>query len=130
MRKVEAFVEKPDAATAARYVADGYLWNSGNFMFRAEVMLRELARLEPEIRKAAKGAVDQPHLRSRFLPARRRPVRPGAEEIDRLRGDGTHRSRGGAAGRRSAGPTSAAGTRCGTPSRRMTPATSSKGRRR
>jgi mannose-1-phosphate guanylyltransferase/mannose-6-phosphate isomerase len=60
--KVEAFVEKPDAATAARYVADGYLWNSGNFMFRAEVMLRELARLEPDIRNAAKGAVD--HLTS------------------------------------------------------------------
>jgi mannose-1-phosphate guanylyltransferase / mannose-6-phosphate isomerase len=58
VRKVEAFVEKPDAPTAARYVADGYLWNSGNFMFRGEVMLRELGRLEPEIRKAAKGAVD------------------------------------------------------------------------
>jgi hypothetical protein len=28
------FVEKPDAATAARYVADGCLWNSGNFMSR------------------------------------------------------------------------------------------------
>jgi mannose-1-phosphate guanylyltransferase/mannose-6-phosphate isomerase len=56
--KVEAFVEKPDTATAARYVADGYLWNSGNFMFRAEVMLRELGRLEPDIRKAAKTAVD------------------------------------------------------------------------
>jgi mannose-1-phosphate guanylyltransferase/mannose-6-phosphate isomerase len=26
---VEAFVEKPDAATAARYIAEGYLWNSG-----------------------------------------------------------------------------------------------------
>ena len=60
--KAEAFVEKPDAATAARYVVDGYLWNSGNFMFRAEVMLRELARLEPDIRNAAKGAVD--HLTS------------------------------------------------------------------
>jgi mannose-1-phosphate guanylyltransferase len=32
---IEKFVEKPDAATAARYVAEGYLWNSGNFMFRA-----------------------------------------------------------------------------------------------
>src|SRR5512133_1364442 len=28
-RTVEAFVEKPDAATAASYVAQGYLWNSG-----------------------------------------------------------------------------------------------------
>src|SRR5437660_10261021 len=35
---VAAFVEKPDEATAARYVADGYLWNSGNFMFRADVL--------------------------------------------------------------------------------------------
>ena len=39
---VEAFVEKPDAETAARYVAEGYLWNSGNFLFRADVLLAEL----------------------------------------------------------------------------------------
>jgi mannose-1-phosphate guanylyltransferase len=32
---IERFVEKPDAETAARYLAEGYLWNSGNFMFRA-----------------------------------------------------------------------------------------------
>ena len=36
---VDAFVEKPDAETAARYVAEGYLWNSGNFLFRADVLL-------------------------------------------------------------------------------------------
>jgi mannose-1-phosphate guanylyltransferase/mannose-6-phosphate isomerase len=54
---VESFVEKPDAATADRYVASGYLWNSGNFMFRADVMLRELSRFEPEIADAAKAAV-------------------------------------------------------------------------
>ncbi len=58
VRPVEAFVEKPDAETAARYVSEGYLWNSGNFMFRAEVMLQELSRLEPAIRNAAKAAVD------------------------------------------------------------------------
>src|SRR5436853_2988244 len=28
---VQAFVEKPDIATATRYMADKYLWNSGNF---------------------------------------------------------------------------------------------------
>src|ERR1700681_4957979 len=33
VRAVEAFVEKPDATTAAGYVADRYLWNSGNFLF-------------------------------------------------------------------------------------------------
>ncbi len=58
VREVAAFVEKPDAATAAGYVRDGYLWNSGNFMFRADVMLRELARFEPAIRTAAKLAVE------------------------------------------------------------------------
>jgi mannose-1-phosphate guanylyltransferase/mannose-6-phosphate isomerase len=54
---VEAFVEKPDAATAARYVAENYLWNSGNFMFRADVMLDEIARFEPMIAEAARAAV-------------------------------------------------------------------------
>jgi mannose-1-phosphate guanylyltransferase / mannose-6-phosphate isomerase len=55
---VAAFVEKPDQATAARYVAEGYLWNSGNFLFRADRMLDELARFEPKMLEAAKAAVD------------------------------------------------------------------------
>jgi mannose-1-phosphate guanylyltransferase / mannose-6-phosphate isomerase len=45
---IEKFVEKPDAKTAERYVADGYLWNSGNFMFRAGLLLDEYRRLEPD----------------------------------------------------------------------------------
>ena len=54
---VEAFVEKPDAATAATYVADGYLWNSGNFLFHAATMLAEIERFEPAMAEAAKAAV-------------------------------------------------------------------------
>ena len=54
---VDAFVEKPDAATARRYIADRYLWNSGNFVFRADVMLSEIARFEPDIAEAAMMAV-------------------------------------------------------------------------
>src|ERR1700729_997352 len=54
---VDSFIEKPDAATASRYIADRYLWNSGNFVFRADVMLGEIARLEPDIAKAARAAV-------------------------------------------------------------------------
>ena len=54
---VEAFVEKPNPETAARYVAEGYLWNSGNFLFRAEVLLAELARFEPDIVTAVEAAV-------------------------------------------------------------------------
>lgn len=41
VRAVAKFVEKPDLATAEKYVESGYLWNSGNFMFRASVLLDE-----------------------------------------------------------------------------------------
>src|SRR5215475_3621079 len=56
-RAVEAFVEKPDAATAATYVAERYLWNSGNFLFHAATMLGEIERFEPAMAEAAKAAV-------------------------------------------------------------------------
>jgi len=54
---VAAFVEKPDVATASRYMAEGYLWNSGNFVFRTDTMRDEIARFEPAIARAAKSAV-------------------------------------------------------------------------
>ena len=54
---VKSFVEKPDTATATRYVREGYLWNSGNFLFRADVLLSELERLEPDMAAAIKAAV-------------------------------------------------------------------------
>lgn len=47
---VVSFKEKPDAATAARYVASGnYLWNSGMFVLHARAYLDELARLRPSM---------------------------------------------------------------------------------
>jgi mannose-1-phosphate guanylyltransferase / mannose-6-phosphate isomerase len=55
--KVQAFVEKPDADVAARYVAEGYLWNAGNFFFRADVMREELRRFEPLMLEAAAESV-------------------------------------------------------------------------
>jgi mannose-1-phosphate guanylyltransferase/mannose-6-phosphate isomerase len=58
---VDAFVEKPNAETAARYVAEGYLWNSGNFLFRADVLLAELARFEPSMAEAVERAVAGAH---------------------------------------------------------------------
>ncbi|WP_439497850.1 mannose-1-phosphate guanylyltransferase/mannose-6-phosphate isomerase [Bosea sp. (in: a-proteobacteria)] len=56
VRKVTAFVEKPDRATAETFVADGYLWNSGNFLFRADAFLNELRTFEPEIAAVAEQA--------------------------------------------------------------------------
>jgi len=56
-RPVEAFVEKPDRATAERYLAEGgYYWNSGMFVFRASAYLEELERRAPEILGAVRSA--------------------------------------------------------------------------
>ena len=47
---VRSFVEKPDAATAAAYLAEGgYRWNAGMFVARADVLLGELAAHRPEL---------------------------------------------------------------------------------
>jgi mannose-1-phosphate guanylyltransferase / mannose-6-phosphate isomerase len=54
---VDAFVEKPNSDQAAIYLKQDYLWNSGNFVFRADVLLEELAKFEPEIAAAAQQAV-------------------------------------------------------------------------
>ena len=57
--RIERFVEKPDQATAERYLAEGtYAWNSGMFLFRARSYLDELARLAPAIHAAAQAAFD------------------------------------------------------------------------
>ena len=48
--RVESFVEKPDLATAQKYLADGsYFWNSGMFAFPASTLLAELEDFVPEI---------------------------------------------------------------------------------
>ena len=64
VRPVERFVEKPDAATAARFVADGgYYWNSGIFLFRPSAFLAELGRHAPDVadqvKKAMAGAAEE-----------------------------------------------------------------------
>lgn len=57
---VKEFVEKPDEATAERYLADGhYYWNSGMFMFRADRYLEVLQRHRPDILEACRGAWEQ-----------------------------------------------------------------------
>jgi mannose-1-phosphate guanylyltransferase/mannose-6-phosphate isomerase len=50
VRKVQRFVEKPDADRAAAFVADGsYFWNSGIFLFRPSAFLAELRSHAPEV---------------------------------------------------------------------------------
>jgi mannose-1-phosphate guanylyltransferase len=47
--RVAEFVEKPDSETAARYIRDGYLWNTGLFVFPARLFLDQLRLHTPEI---------------------------------------------------------------------------------
>jgi mannose-1-phosphate guanylyltransferase / mannose-6-phosphate isomerase len=55
---MRGFVEKPDPATAERYVASGdYFWNSGIFLFPVSLYLAELERLRPEMLAACKKAL-------------------------------------------------------------------------
>ncbi len=47
---VDAFVEKPDAETARRYLQDGkHLWNAGIFVFRADAILAAIERDLPAL---------------------------------------------------------------------------------
>lgn len=56
--KLDAFVEKPDAATAAAYLESGaYLWNSGIFLMRGSVWLAAVAALQPAMHRACLDAV-------------------------------------------------------------------------
>jgi mannose-1-phosphate guanylyltransferase/mannose-6-phosphate isomerase len=45
---VDCFIEKPDLKHARQYVKNSrYFWNGGVFLFRADVMLGEIKRLQP-----------------------------------------------------------------------------------
>jgi mannose-1-phosphate guanylyltransferase/mannose-6-phosphate isomerase len=59
-REVAAFVEKPDARKAARFLkAGGYFWNGGIFLFGAARFLDEVRRLEPAMLAACTAALDR-----------------------------------------------------------------------
>jgi mannose-1-phosphate guanylyltransferase/mannose-6-phosphate isomerase len=59
VRSVAKFVEKPDAARAAEYIKAGYLWNSGNFMFRASVLLDEYRKFDASSVEAVSNSVNK-----------------------------------------------------------------------
>ncbi len=72
---VAQFVEKPDAATAARYLAEGgYFWNAGMFVLKASVWMAALQRLRPDIATATQAAWAARSTDAKF-------VRPGKAEF-------------------------------------------------
>lgn len=59
-RRIDSFVEKPDQVTAQEYFKSGqYFWNSGMFVFKAQVVLEELKALTPDIVAACTEALDK-----------------------------------------------------------------------
>ena len=57
--RVAQFVEKPDLATAQRYLAEGqYYWNAGMFVLKASTWLAALQRWRPDIASATRAAFD------------------------------------------------------------------------
>jgi mannose-1-phosphate guanylyltransferase / mannose-6-phosphate isomerase len=64
---IETFVEKPDATTAEKYVQDGYLWNSGNFLYSAQAFIDELKIHSPEILEAMLAAHDNSRHETDFI---------------------------------------------------------------
>ena len=73
--RVLQFVEKPDAATAEKYLADGrYSWNGGMFVLKASVWLAALDKFRPDIAAATRAAWAARSVDAKF-------VRPGAAEF-------------------------------------------------
>ena len=59
VRALPAFVEKPDAATAADLVSSGrHLWNSGMYVFTAQTLLDEMQAHAPDVLSAVRRAVE------------------------------------------------------------------------
>jgi mannose-1-phosphate guanylyltransferase / mannose-6-phosphate isomerase len=57
VHKLERFIEKPTQEIAEALISAGNLWNSGNFLFRADLFLSELEAFEPAMHKAAHEAI-------------------------------------------------------------------------
>lgn len=56
---VDSFVEKPNAERATAFLeTKEYYWNSGMFLFKASVYIKELTRLQPEMMQRVREAVD------------------------------------------------------------------------
>ena len=68
VRRVEAFVEKPDTATAQRYVATGdYAWNAGLFLFRPDTLLSEMKQHAADILESLEIALADGRREGRYV---------------------------------------------------------------
>ncbi len=59
LSRVRRFVEKPDRSDAERYLGEGYLWNSGNFVVQVGALLAELTAFAPDVVAAVRSALPE-----------------------------------------------------------------------
>src|SRR5512144_828721 len=72
--RIDCFVEKPDLATAERYVESGdYAWNSGMFVFPVGQFLSEVERLAPDMLARCREAIRDARMDLDFLRLSRAP---------------------------------------------------------
>ena len=67
-RRVARFVEKPDLRTAEQFISQGFLWNSGIFVWRVRDLLREIGEHSPEIAPALAGSATIEQFFSQVTP--------------------------------------------------------------
>jgi mannose-1-phosphate guanylyltransferase / mannose-6-phosphate isomerase len=78
---VERFVEKPNAETASRYLAEGgYAWNSGIFVLKASVWLKALQSFRPDILESTKKSFDARQQDQSF-------IRPDKAAFEAIKGE-------------------------------------------
>ncbi|TXI13383.1 MAG: mannose-1-phosphate guanylyltransferase/mannose-6-phosphate isomerase, partial [Polynucleobacter sp.] len=83
--QVKAFVEKPDAVTAQKYLDEGgYFWSAGMFVLKANVWLKALEHFRPDIHQATLQAWIQ---RSAETSTATPFVRPGKAEFTTIPAD-------------------------------------------
>jgi mannose-1-phosphate guanylyltransferase len=80
---VDKFVEKPDRKRAEQMVRDGYLWNSGMFVWRVGDFLEEIRQHAPEVAPALEAA--GPTANAEMFFARARPVSVDVGVLERSR---------------------------------------------
>ena len=79
-RRARRFVEKPDAETAARYLAAGtFRWNAGMFIWHVRTMREAIARHAPDLLPVVEAPADAPDAGA--LDARLSSLYPGLRKI-------------------------------------------------
>lgn len=82
---VRRFIEKPSLEKAQEYLQAGnFLWNSGMFCFRADVILQEMEAHCPEILEATRRAYEQAY---RMDSKGMRQVEPALEDFSAITGE-------------------------------------------